>query len=106
MLVTDWPDKITGISYNSGRCDGCVMFQLCRSVLFLRLVGRMPVVILKSWTAYIYVGDNDICIDHPQHTEAEDIVKEMGSFEEDGALLVTVVMQMQPFRNYLLERIA
>ena len=51
-----------------------------------------------------YMGDNDFCIDHLQHTEAEVIVEQMGSFEEDGALLITVLMQMQPFRSYLLER--
>ena len=44
------------------------------------------------------MGDNDICIDHVQHTEAEVIVEQMGSFEEDGALLITVMMQMQPCR--------
>ena len=53
-----------------------------------------------------YVGDNDLCIDHLQHKEAEVIVEQMGSFEEDGAMLITVMMQMQPFRNYLLERTA
>ena len=53
-----------------------------------------------------YVGDNDLCIDHLQHPEAEVIVEQIGSFEEDGALLITVMKQMQPFRNYLLERIA
>ena len=53
-----------------------------------------------------YVGDNNICIDHLQHTEAEVIVEQMGSFVEDGAPLITVMMQMQPFRNYLLERTA
>ena len=53
-----------------------------------------------------YVGDNDICIDHLQHTEADVIVEGMGDFEEHGALLITVMMQMQPFRNYLLERTA
>ena len=53
-----------------------------------------------------YVGDNDLCIDHLQHTEAGVIVEQMGSFEEDGALLITVMMEMQPFRNYLLERTA
>ena len=41
-----------------------------------------------------YVGDNYICIDHLQHTEAEVIVEQMGSFEEDGALLITVMMQI------------
>ena len=41
-----------------------------------------------------YVGDNDLCIDHLQHTEAEVIVEQMGSFEEDGALLITVMMQI------------
>ena len=46
-----------------------------------------------------YVGDTDLCIDHLQHTEAEDNVEEMGVFEEDGALLITVVMQMQSFRT-------
>ena len=50
-----------------------------------------------------YMGDKALCIDHLQHTEAEVIVEQMGSFEEDGALLITVMMQMQPFRNYLLE---
>ena len=49
-----------------------------------------------------YVGD--ICVDHLQHTESDVIVEEMGSSEENGALLITVMMQMQPFRNYLLER--
>ena len=55
------PGKISGISYKSGRCGGCqcVMFQFCRSVLFLRLAVR---------TAYI------------QHTEAEDNVEEMDAF--------------------------
>ena len=52
------------------------------------------------------VGDNDICIGHLRHSEAEVIVEQMGSFEEDGALLITVMMQMKPFRNYLLERTA
>ena len=41
-----------------------------------------------------YVGDNDLCIDRLQHTEAEVIVEQMGSFEEDGALLITVMMQI------------
>ena len=53
-----------------------------------------------------YVSDNDLCIGHLQHTEADVIVEQMGSFKEDGALLITVMMQMQPFRNYLLERTA
>ena len=52
------------------------------------------------------MGDNDLCIDHLQHTEAEVIVEQIGSLEEDGALLITVMMQMQLFRNYLLERTA
>ena len=46
-----------------------------------------------------YVGDTDICIDHLQLTEAEDNVEEMDAFEEYGALLITVVMQMPPFRD-------
>ena len=46
-----------------------------------------------------YVCDIDFCIDHLQHTEADVIVEYMGGFEEDGALLITVMMQMQPFRN-------
>ena len=41
-----------------------------------------------------YMGDNNICIDHLQHTEADDIVEEMGVFEEDGALFITVMIQM------------
>ncbi len=46
------------------------------------------------------MGDTDLCIDHVQHTtEAEDNVEEMDAFEEDGALLITVVMQMPPFRD-------
>ena len=53
-----------------------------------------------------YVGEIDLCIDHLQHTEAEVIVEQMGSFDEDGALLIAVMMQMQPFRKYLLERTA
>ena len=53
-----------------------------------------------------YMDENDLCIDHLQHTEAEVIVEQMGSVEEDCALLITVMMQMQPFRNYLLERTA
>ena len=53
-----------------------------------------------------YLGDTDVCIDHLHHTEAEVIVEEMGAFDEDGALLITVMMQMQHFRNYLLERTA
>ena len=61
---------------------------------------------LEKWDGIQYVDDNDICIDHLQHTEAEVIVEQMGSFEEDGALLITVTMQMQYFRNYLLERTA
>ncbi len=60
---------------------------------------------LGKWDGIQYVDDNDICIDHLQHTEAEVIVEQMGSFEEDGAL-ITVMMQMQPFRNYVLERTA
>ena len=40
-----------------------------------------------------YVGDSGLCIDHLQHTEAEVIVEQMGSFEEDGALLITVMIQ-------------
>ena len=53
-----------------------------------------------------YVGDNELCIDHLQHTEADVIVEQMGSFEEDGALFITVMMQMQPLMDYLLERTA
>ena len=52
----------------------------------------MPVVIWKKLNGIQYVGDNDICIDHLQHTEAEVIVEHMGSFEGDGALLITVMM--------------
>ena len=61
---------------------------------------------LEKWDGIQYVDDNDFCIDHLQHTEAEVIVEHMGSFEEDGALLITATMQMQSFRNYLLERTA
>ena len=46
-----------------------------------------------------YVCDIDVCIDHLQHTEAEVIVEDMGGIEVDGALPITVMMQMQPFRN-------
>ena len=45
------------------------------------------------------MGDTDFCIANLEHTEAEVIVEEMGAFEEDGTLLITVMMQMQPFRN-------
>ena len=41
-----------------------------------------------------YVGVNDLGIDHLQHTEAEVIVEQVGSFDEDGALLITVMMQI------------
>ena len=104
MLVTDWPGKISGVNCQSDSCDGCVMFQLCR--MCLRLAGWMPMVIWESLTAYSIYGDNYICIDHLQHTEAEVVVEQMGSFEEDGALLITVMIHVQPFRNYLLERTA
>ena len=40
------------------------------------------------------MGDTDFCIDHLHHTEAEVIVEEMGAFDEDGALLITVMMQI------------
>ena len=46
-----------------------------------------------------YVGDTDLCIDNLWTTEAKDNVEEMDAFDEDGALLITVVMQMQPFRE-------
>ena len=69
----------------------------------LRLVGRDASGDLGKLHDIQYVGDNDLCIDHLQHTETEVIVEQMGSFEEDGALLITVMMQMQPFRNYSLE---
>ncbi len=49
---------------------------------------------------------NYLCIDHLQHTEAKDNVEEMDACDEDGALLITVVMQMQPFREDFLERTA
>ena len=57
----------------------------------------MPVV--ATLDCIRYVEDTDFCIDHLQHTEAEVIVEEMGAFEKDGALLITVIMQMQPFIN-------
>ena len=50
------------------------------------------------------MNDTDLCIDHLQHTEAEDNVEELGTFEEEGALLITVMMQMQPFGNDFLEK--
>ena len=53
-----------------------------------------------------YIGDNGICIDHLQHTEADVVDEKMGSFEEDCALFITVMMQMQLVRNYLFERTA
>ena len=40
------------------------------------------------------MGDTDFCIDHLQHTEADFIVEEMGAFEEDGALLITVTRRV------------
>ena len=40
------------LSYKSDRCDRCVTFKLCRSVLFLRLAGLTPAVIWESLTAY------------------------------------------------------
>ena len=44
---------------------------------------------LEKWDDIQYLDDNDLCIDH-LHTEAEVIVEHMRSFEEDGALLITV----------------
>ena len=41
---------------------------------------------LEKLDSIQYVGDNDLCIYHLQHTEAVVIVEQMGSFEEDGAL--------------------
>ena len=60
------------------------------------MAGLMPAVIWESWTAIIYVADTAFCIDHLQHTEAEVIVEEilMGPFDEDGALLITAMIQM------------
>ena len=47
-----------------------------------------------------YVGDTDFCIDHLQHTEADFIVEEMGAFEEDGALLITVTRRVPVEGNH------
>ncbi len=47
------------------------------------------------------MGDNDLCIGHIQHTQAEVIVEQMGSAHHSGDAEL-----MQPFRNYLLERTA
>ena len=47
-----WPGKSSGMCYKSDRCDRCVTFKLCRSVLFLRLAGLTPAVIWESLTAY------------------------------------------------------
>ena len=82
MLVTDRPGKIRGISYKSGRCDDCDMFQLCRSVLFCDWLACASGDLGKLHGIQ-YVGDNDLCIDHHQHTEAVVIVEQMGSFEEE-----------------------
>ena len=86
------PGKTSGISYKRGRCGGCqcVMFQVCRRVWFCDWLSGLDT---------LYVGDTDLCIDHLQHTEVEDNVEEMDAFEEYGALLITVVMQMQPFMD-------
>ena len=61
---------------------------------------------LGKWDGIQCVDDNDLCLDHLQHTEADVIIEQIGPFEEDGALLITVMMQMQPFRNYILESTA
>ena len=47
------------------------------------------------------MGDDDICIGHLPHTEAEVIAEEVSASDVDDALLITVMMQMQPFRIYL-----
>ena len=78
VSYTDWLSKISGVSYKNCRCDDCDMFQLCRSVLFCDCwpgasgdLGKLDDI--------EYVGDNDFCIDHLQHTEADVIVEQMGS---------------------------
>ena len=72
------------------------LFQFCRSVLFLRLAVRTAYTMLVILISAL--------ITFEQHTEADDNVEEMDAFEEDGALLITVVMQMQPFRDDFVER--
>ena len=52
------------------------------------------------------MGDNDICIGHLPHTEAEVIAEEVSASDVDDALLITVMMQMQPFRIYLLDELS
>ena len=79
MLVTDWPGKISGISYKSGRCDDCDMFQLCRSGFCFATGCPGASGDLGKLDGIQYVGDNDLCIYHLQHTEAEVIVEQMGS---------------------------
>ncbi len=48
MLVTEWQGKISGISYRSDDCDVSTL----QKRFVLRLVGRVPVVIWESGTAY------------------------------------------------------
>ena len=97
MLVTDWPGKISGIIYKSGRCDDCDMFKLVQKRFVLRQVGRVPVVIWESWTAYSrWVIMISALITFSIHK----LRSLLGSSEEDGALLITVMMQIQSFRNY------
>ena len=101
MLVIDWPDKISGISYKRVVVVTVVScFNFAGAFCFFATSWPDASGDLGKLDCTQYVGDNDICIDHLQHTEAEVIVEEMGAFEEDGAVLITVMMQMQPFRNY------
>ena len=96
-----------GQDFFLNQADDTILAPTFTSHLNLRVFETplRPTLDRESWTAYSKWVIIDLCIDHLQHTEAEVIVEQMGSFEEDGALLITVMMQMQPFRNYLLDRL-
>ena len=83
MLVTDWPGKISGIRYKSGSLVTVVScFNFAEAFYFcVWLAG------CQWWSGKVglhtiqYMGENDrIWIDHLQHTEADVVVEQMGSF--------------------------
>ena len=39
-VVTEWPGRISGISYKSGRCDGCVMSEELHCITLLIQVAQ------------------------------------------------------------------
>ena len=91
MLVTGWPGKISGISSRVAVVTIVTCFNFAEAFCFATGWPGASGDLGKS-DGIQYVGDNDLCIDHLQHTEAEVIVEQMGSFEEYGAQFITVMI--------------